>query len=70
LLQPADFLPVRVTDASAVGDRGCSAPSMASRHVVSQDGRVEIILSDGTTIRAEHDVSLATLRRVLAALRG
>jgi hypothetical protein len=43
---------------------------MASRHVVSQDGRVEIILSDGTTIRAEHDVSLATLRRVLAALRG
>jgi len=70
LLRPPDFLPVRVTDAPAVGDRGSPSPSVASRGEVSHDSRVEIILADGTTIRAEHDVSLVTLRRVLAALRG
>jgi hypothetical protein len=34
------------------------------------DGKIEITLADGTTVRAGHDISLVTLRRVLAALRG
>jgi hypothetical protein len=41
-------------------------PSMS----VPADGQIEITLADGTRIRAGHDVSLATLRRVMAALRG
>jgi hypothetical protein len=34
------------------------------------DGKIEITVADGTTVRAGHDISLVTLRRVLAALRG
>jgi hypothetical protein len=34
------------------------------------DGRIEIMLPDGTAIRIGHDVSLATLRRVVTVLRG
>jgi hypothetical protein len=34
------------------------------------EGNIEITLADGTTIRAEHNISLATLRRVMAAVRG
>jgi hypothetical protein len=36
----------------------------------SADGQIEIMLADGTMVRAGENVSLATLRRVLAALRG
>ena len=34
------------------------------------DGRIEIVLPDGTAVRAPEAVSAAALRRVLAALRG
>jgi transposase len=34
------------------------------------DGRVEIVLPDGTAVRAPETISAAALRRVLAALRG
>ena len=34
------------------------------------DGRVEIVLPDGTAVRVTEAVSAAALRRVLAALRG
>ena len=34
------------------------------------DGRVEILLPDGTAVRAPETISAAALRRVLAALRG
>jgi hypothetical protein len=36
----------------------------------SADAQIEILLADGTVVRAGQNVSLATLRRVLAALRG
>jgi len=36
----------------------------------SADAQIEIMLLDGTMIRAGQNVSLATLRRVLTALRG
>ena len=65
------FLPVRVT--------GQQLPLDANRHrspvtprtnAGVTDGNIEITLADGTTVRAGHDISLVTLRRVLAALRG
>ena len=34
------------------------------------DGRVEIVLPNGTAVRAPETISAAALRRVLAALRG
>jgi transposase len=34
------------------------------------DDKIEITLTDGTMVRAGHDISLVTLRRVMAALRG
>jgi transposase len=34
------------------------------------DGRIEITLPDGTSIRIGHNVSLVTLRRVVTVLRG
>jgi hypothetical protein len=36
----------------------------------SADAQIEIMLADGTMVRAGQNVSLATLRRVLTALRG
>jgi hypothetical protein len=36
----------------------------------SADGQIDIVLTDGTMVRAGQNVSLATLRRVLTALRG
>ena len=34
------------------------------------DGRIEIVLPDGTAVRVTEAISAAALRRVLAALRG
>jgi transposase len=34
------------------------------------DGRIEIVLPDGTAVRVTEETSAAALRRVLAALRG
>jgi transposase len=70
LLRSPDFLAVRVTDASLVGDQTCASPPASSGTMASHEDRLEITLADGTTIRTGHDVSLATLRRVIAALRG
>jgi transposase-like protein len=70
LLRSQMFLPVRVTDDPVAVDPTCSVQSSASRAATPRDGHIEITLADGTTIRAGHDVSLTTLRRVLAALRG
>jgi hypothetical protein len=36
----------------------------------SADAQIEITLADGTMVRTGQNVSLATLRRVLTALRG
>jgi transposase len=70
LLRAPEFLPVRVTEAPMASAPICSAVPMASRAGEPRDSRIEIILPAGTTIRAGHDVSVATLRRVLAASRG
>jgi hypothetical protein len=36
----------------------------------SADGLIDIVFADGTMVRTGQNVSLATLRRVLTALRG
>jgi hypothetical protein len=37
---------------------------------VGAAGRIEVVLPDGTLLRVEGDVSMATLRRVVAVLRA
>jgi len=66
------FFPVQVTDEPISRD-----PRQRSRSLTvppgmatSADAQIEIMLLDGTMIRAGQNVSLATLRRVLTALRG
>jgi transposase len=65
------FLPVRLTGGPAAVEASqplSPAPSRSAPAV--SEGTIEITLTDGTMIRAGHDVSLATLRRVMTALRG
>jgi transposase len=70
LLRAPEFLPILVTDAPAPGAPLSPTSSATSPEKASGDDRIEIILAGGTTIRVGHDVSLATLRRLMAALRG
>jgi transposase len=70
-LAPA-FFPVQVTGepVSRDHDPRSTLPPVPSGRSTSADGHIEIMLADGTMVRAGQNVSLATLRRVLAALRG
>jgi transposase len=67
-----NFFPVQVTDEPISRDPGQRATSMTvpPRMPPSADAQIEIMLADGTMVRAGQHVSLATLRRVLTALRG
>jgi transposase len=71
-VEPAPvFLPVRVSDQQFSADTNQHQSPVPSRVIAaSTDGKIEITLADGTMVRAGHDISLATLRRVMAALRG
>jgi transposase len=64
------FLAVRLTGPGAVEGNQPVSPAPSRPAPAARDGNIEITLADGTRIRAGHDVSLATLRRVMAALRG
>jgi transposase len=66
------FLPVHVSGdpVSEEPARRSLLPTVPLRPAGSPDGQIEIMLADGTTVRAGPNVSLATLRRVMAALRG
>jgi len=70
-LAPA-FLPVHLTGEPVSRDPGRRSTSLAVAPETpsSADAKIEIMLADGTLVRAGQNVSLATLRRVLAALRG
>ena len=69
-LQPV-FLPVRTISEPSNGNGVVHVePSAASGpDPVAPGGRIEITLPDGTSIKVGHDVGLATLRRVVSALR-
>lgn len=64
------FLPVRLTGPAADEANQSLSPAPSRPVPAASDGTIEITLADGSRIRAGHDVSLATLRRVMAALRG
>jgi|SRR5216683_615751 transposase len=66
------FLPVQLTGEPVSRDlaQRSALPSISPVTPASADAQIEIMLADGTMVRAGQNVSLATLRRVLAALRG
>ena len=68
VLEPVPmFLPVQITS-----DPPASAALSRPPHampVITEPSRVEITLPDGTCIRVGADVGLATLRRVMSAVR-
>ena len=67
-----NFFPVQVTDEPISRNPGKRSTSLAvpPGMPTSADAQIEIMLADGTMVRAGQNVSLATLRRVLTALRG
>jgi len=65
--KPPMFVPVHTLGASLALP---NAERAAQRPPRSAAGRIEIELRDGSRVRVDGDVSLASLRRVLAALRG
>lgn len=68
---PAAFLPVRVITGDG-GDGASPASAAAPRprdQQLDAGSRIEIGLPDGTVVRVGSDVSVVTLRRVMAAVR-
>ena len=67
---PPVFLPVRTISESANGNAaGHIEPSVLVKPEPVPGEKIEITLPDGTSIKVGHDVGLATLRRVVSALR-
>jgi transposase len=66
------FVPVRVMPELSSPEPECaagSAPGVLPDPDTVLDGRIEIVLPDGTAVRVSEAVGLPALRRVLAALR-
>jgi transposase len=67
---PPVFLPVKTIRESTNGDGvGHVEPSSIRSTEQAPDGKIEITLPDGTSIKVGHDVGLVTLRRVMTVLR-
>ena len=67
------FVPLRVVpELPPPGACEAALPSRAAsaEAEVAPDGRVEIILPDGTVLRVAEGIALPALRRLLSALRG
>jgi transposase len=67
---PPVFLPVQTIREPANGD-GAEHVQLSPARGMEQaaDGKIEITLPDGTSIKVGHDVGLVTLRRVMTVLR-
>src|SRR4051812_27183677 len=67
---PPVFLPVHTIREPANGN-GAGHVELSSARGMEQasDGKIEITLPDGTSIKVGNDVGLATLRRVMTVLR-
>ena len=67
---PPVFLPVQTIREPANGNGvGHVEPSSIRGTEQAPDGKIEITLPDGTSIKVGHEVGLATLRRVMTVLR-
>ena len=68
---PPVFLPVRTISepTNGNGTKHVEASSGNGPDPVLSDGKIEITLPDGTSVKVGHDVGLVTLRRVMSALR-
>lgn len=69
---PSVFVPVQLLgEPPGAEPAKCGKPwRVADPDRSVADGRIEITLPNGTTIRIGHDVSLVALRRVVTVLRG
>ncbi len=61
------FVPVQIAPDTPLA---LSSPSPVAMPAQVQDARVEITLPDGTCVRVGADVGLASLRRIMAAVRA
>ncbi len=69
----AAFVPLRVVPELAAPMAPASSaacPTACMDPDGEADGRIEIVLADGTAVRVGERISITALRRVLAALRG
>jgi transposase-like protein len=67
---PPVFLPVQTIGEPANGNGARHVEPLSARGMEqAPDGKIEITLPDGTSIKVGHDVGLVTLRRVMTVLR-
>ena len=69
----AVFMPVQVAArplGPAAATSAAALPGAPPDEAAATAGRIEVVLADGTLIRLEAGVSVAALRRVVAALRA
>ena len=64
------FLPVQVMSEAIAGPQPNSRPGPTSKVSEVSHGKIDITLPDGSHVQVDNNVSLAALRRVMAALRG
>jgi transposase len=64
------FVPLRIVPELAAPEPQGSMPAASIDPESEADSRIEIVLPDGTAVRVAEGISVAVLRRVLAALRG
>jgi transposase len=66
------FVPVQITAEPPIVDcppAAMPAPSPSKKAAAAEAARIEIALPDGTCIRVGADIGLASLRRVITAVR-
>ena len=67
---PPVFLPMQTISPPATSnDAKHVAPSGTAGAEQVSGGKIEITLTDGTSVKVGHDVGMATLRRVMTVLR-
>jgi transposase len=67
---PPVFLPVQTIGEPGNGNGARHVEPLFARGMEqAPDGKIEITLPDGTSIKVGHDVGLVTLRRVMTVLR-
>jgi transposase len=68
--EAAGFVPLRIVPELPAPEPQGSVPAASVDPESEAGSRIEIVLPDGTAVRVAEGISVAVLRRVLAALRG